>query len=200
MVSEETPPGENEPRAAPDSEAAAMPGRYQFSLRSLLIMVTCYAVLLGLAVIVYQGTKVKHIQPVGDRSWLSGSVTISVESREGETWVMAKGDFPEAKPTHYLRYGIWLIDEEGRRRGVQMGTGPGCSLGCSARMSNDTVNLQEPFRAVCDYEIWDGEPGKGELLCKNSVVSAPLQRERMERRQSSVRPSEITGDRGTSQE
>jgi hypothetical protein len=39
------------------------------------------------------------------------------------------------------------------------------------------IDRTKPYQAVFDYEIWKGEPLKGELLTKNSVFSKPFRPE-----------------------
>jgi hypothetical protein len=36
------------------------------------------------------------------------------------------------------------------------------------------IDRNKPYRVVFDYEIWKGEPTKGELLAKNSVSSSDV--------------------------
>jgi hypothetical protein len=89
-----------------------------------------------------------------------------------------EGVWPGASSNLWLTFDVWVIQDNGRDVFVS-----GLEGQPLADFQNDMIadysasvsSLTRPskrHRLVCDYEIWDGEPGKGILVKKDSVFSA----------------------------
>ncbi len=152
--------------------------RLRFSLRTLLLTVMGFAVLMAVIMTVQNRYQRSHIALIPiDRSWCSGSVRVEAKgANSGKTTeVVLTGSWPDASPSLQMRYRIWCVGAEGKHRPLAARTWRDLSQFTSARVLYEGPQplATSPFRVVCDYEIWDGEPGRGVLLGKNSVFSEP---------------------------
>ena len=118
-----------------------------------------------------------------DRSWTTGTVTVTPTRVNGELGVNVEGRWPDVGDGLWIRYELWLaqsgspdlflIGSTGRLTAFQKG-GTGVSDYSGATDFARWSDPKRPYRAVFDYEIWRGEPTKGELLAKDSVWSAEI--------------------------
>jgi hypothetical protein len=102
-------------------------------------------------------------------SWTDGNLSVSVTKKNHETRILVRGSWRGAKAGHKLRYGVWSVNEKGDETLRYQRTRP------LDVFSDEIAGFEPPrgpYRLACDYEIWDGEPAKGRLLAKNSVLSS----------------------------
>jgi hypothetical protein len=123
----------------------------------------------------------KSFRPA-DRSWSTGVVEVSPVRDGQERGITVRGKWPDASPDLWIRYELSLVQdgapevfllgghqplEPFARYGVGVSDYSGGALG--------QLDRAKPYRAVFDYEIWQGLPDKGRLLTKQSAFSAPIQ-------------------------
>lgn len=172
------PPLSRLPALSPNSSSNAK-AKIRFSLHSLFTItllggIVCYAV-----VSARRGENAISFGAPIDRSWMSGTMAIELESDSTQTTFVLNGDFPDASPGLYLKYDIWLAAEAGEPIIMQGGTMlleqrfERSSGGWEHAGGNYRRLVGAPIRAILDYEIWEGEPGDGTLLQKTSVLSDP---------------------------
>jgi hypothetical protein len=119
-----------------------------------------------------------------------------VLKKRGQLGIYVDGSWPDASPDLWIWYSLSVTQPgsrdvflEATSRGTRLSDFTGGHTGmanvttCHSAGTSDCVdclrrnlaNPDQPFRAVFDYEIWKGEPGKGKLLVKNSVYSEPIE-------------------------
>ena len=154
-----------------------MGGRWpRYSLRYLLVLVSVVAISLGVARSIYQAMEPPFLDPVSSRSFLGGDVCVEVAGIGAKICVKWVANWPNADPDCQIRFAQGLIDSNG----TYVSGGGGIERTLRHPTTSGFVveempqGISPPVRAVLDYEIWDGEPERGELLCKDSVVSEPF--------------------------
>jgi hypothetical protein len=149
--------------------------------RIALSFVSALALLLALYVLRLHLKQDQFLAAPSDRSWMDGSVTVRPYQEGSELGVKVEGNWPTASPDLWIKYRLGLT-QEGSPKGTLVATSCQLSLfqlagtGVSDYSKGPArhLDLSKPYQAVFDYEIWNGEPGKGELLTKQSVLSAPI--------------------------
>jgi hypothetical protein len=113
-----------------------------------------------------------------DRSWTTGTITITPTQHDRELGIDVKGHWPDCSEGLWIRYELWLaqsgsLDVFLIGSANQLATFQQVGTGVTdySEGSFTRIDQTHPYRAVFDYEIWKGEPTKGELLAKNSVSS-----------------------------
>ena len=145
--------------------------RFQFSLVTVLLSMTTIGLALALFVPrIHQAWMNRVPQPM-DRSWMDGRMTVRAANAGNDTAVVLNAVWPQPASSHTILYTIWAVN---RRNDHQLLLQSCRALGtfdhnCSYDRYPPAVGA--PFCVVCDYEIWDGEPGSGRLLAKDSVSS-----------------------------
>lgn len=118
-----------------------------------------------------------------DRSWLSGTVSVEPCSDPigKELGLRVTGEWPDASPDLWIRGYVYLVQEDSAPQLVSGTRGSQLSntfrLGVSDYSRGPLRRLahpDRPYQAAFDYEIWSGQPGRGRLLAKNSVLSEPI--------------------------
>jgi hypothetical protein len=118
-----------------------------------------------------------------DRSWTTGTITVSPTRAGGELGVRVDGRWPDAGDGLWIRYELWLAQSgspdvflvgSANRLAAFQTAGTGVSDYSQATAFIGRIDRTKPYRAVFDYEIWKGEPTKGELLAKDSVWSPEI--------------------------
>ena len=118
-----------------------------------------------------------------DRSWSTGTVNITPSESNGDLGVRVEGRWPEGGDGLWIRYelrlsqsgspDVFMVGGTNRLTDFQK-VGTGVSDYSRASEFVRKIDRTMPYRAVFDYEIWKGEPAKGELLAKNSVWSPEI--------------------------
>lgn len=144
-------------------------------------MRTAFAVAICVA-IVGCSKEIARIRP-SDRSWTNGTISVVPTQTGGELGVTVRGEWPNCQDDLWIRYELYLVQSSApdaflvgssnKLTAFQKG-GAGVSDYCRASSFVGSFDLTKPYMAVFDYEIWRGEPTKGELLTKNSVASSAI--------------------------
>ncbi|TWT77452.1 hypothetical protein Pla123a_21130 [Posidoniimonas polymericola] len=150
-----------------------------FSLGTLLAFtavwgLTCYG---ALAPRRSAKTPVVYDQPI-DRSWESGGVEVGYQIEGGLLKILLTGSYPDAAEGLHLKYSYWLQPDGekavfvlgGQRKLTQ--EFKHASGGYDFGGGHHPELLGPPVRVLVDYEIWNGDVGKGTLLHKDSVFSS----------------------------
>ena len=77
----------------------------------------------------------------------------------------------------WIRFNLWLTQDNSNDRGLLGGQQRLLdfrSCGVSDYSDVRKMDRSRAYRAVFDYEIWDGPPDQGKLLKKDSVFSEPF--------------------------
>jgi len=145
-------------------------------MRTPLILAMCVAVI-GCSR--ESGTRVRP----SDRSWTNGTISVVPTETRGELGVEVHGQWPDGPDDLWIRYELHLVqgsvpDEflcsSSTKLEAFQTIGTGTSDYSRADGFARMFDRNKPYRAVFDYEIWKGEPTKGELLAKNSVSSSDI--------------------------
>jgi hypothetical protein len=142
--------------------------RFQFSVGTMLLAIAAAALLIGSAVYLFQDRD--RMEPI-DRSWSTGTVDIGIRRTVQSVGPVIDVSWPDASPGLYVRFKLWLVNQEGDHMPIESGTDRLQFFGTLAGTVRYPPPVGEPFRAVCDYEIWEGPPRHGKLLAKNSAFS-----------------------------
>ena len=140
-------------------------------MRILVLLSTC----------LLAGCGAKGTFSPSDRSWHTGTVSITPHWEQDRLRHEVCGRWPDGSHGLWIRYRYSMIQDG--RPDVLVSAGAEqlfhlagaldfrLKVTSTPKGSLSKVDLSKPFRAVLDYELWKGEPDKGELLAKNSVFS-----------------------------
>jgi hypothetical protein len=116
-----------------------------------------------------------------DRSWHTGTVTVEPYRSGKERGVKVNGNWPDAPQDLWIRHSLWLTQEGGQDAFLSASEqqlanfrNQGTSSYTGGEDYRRHIDRSRPYRAVFDYELWKGRPGKGKLLKKDSVFSEPV--------------------------
>ena len=113
---------------------------------------------------------------------MNGTISVVPTETRGELGVDVKGQWPDGPDDLWIRYELHLVqgsvpDELLVGSSTKLKTFQAMGTGVSDYSKGSglaRIDRNKPYRAVFDYEIWKGEPTKGELLVKNSVSSSDI--------------------------
>ena len=149
--------------------------------RIALIVVSVLALLLGLDVLRLHLLQSKYMAAPSDRSWMDGSVTLTPSQKGSELGLQVKGSWPGASPDLWIKFHLGWIQGGSLKETLMAGSQPldgfqlgGINITQYSEGAARHLDLSKPYQAEFDYEIWKGEPGKGELLTKQSVLSTAV--------------------------
>lgn len=147
----------------------------QFDLKKLFIFVAFMSVLFA-AVGYRRSSRQNRYAPL-NRSWQSGTVVVEIYEIGAEKGVRVLGNWPDATDEQWIRFNLWLTQDNSNDRGLLGGQQRLLdfrSCGVSDYSDLRKMDRSRAYRAVFDYEIWDGRPDQGKLLKKDSVFSEPF--------------------------
>jgi hypothetical protein len=158
-----------------DHQRKRLSGIFRFTLRDVFWLLVVISLLLAWHA---ERGRLTPYPPTIDRSWRTGSVNVHFGIENGRYTAGVRGDWPDATPDLWIRGTLWLTQNNGK---------PDV---CIAGASNNKLSEEhafttigqlsafsdppDPFQAVYDYEIWQGEPGRGRILTKQSAFSTPI--------------------------
>lgn len=159
---------------ATDSTGMSSSPRFaKFNIKRLLIFVVFMSILF--AAIGYRMSIIRNQYSPLNRSWQSGTLAVDIHQIGAEKAVSVIGNWPDATAEQWIKFSLWLTQDGSKdaflvggshRLSHFKGTGVGdYSDGAS------NIDRSRSYRAVFDYEIWDGSPNRGKLLKKDSVFS-----------------------------
>lgn len=118
-----------------------------------------------------------------DRSWSTGTITLTPTAAGAKLGVSVDAQWPDSVDELWIRYelcltqtgspDLFLVGSSNRLTNFQQqGTGVGDYSQSPDFLRH--IDRNRSYRDVFDYEIWKGEPAKGELLAKCSVSSRDI--------------------------
>ena len=110
---------------------------------------------------------------------MTGTITITPTRENGELRLNVTGRWSDCRDDLWIRYELCLAQDDSPDAFLvgssqRLSTFQRSGTGVSNYSGLHNFDLTKPYRAVFDYEIWSGEPLKGELLTKNSLVSSEI--------------------------
>ena len=163
--------------AVTDKAESPVPSRWlQFNLRRLLAFVAFVSVVCAIAA--FRVREDRQFWTPIDRSWSMGTANVVLTQNGNQRGASAVGRWPEAGDNLWIRFQIVLsqggVDDKFLIGGSQkLATFQSTGVSDYSGAELPAWAKSGRYWAVFDYEIWDGRPGEGRLLKKDSVFSQP---------------------------